>query len=227
MKLAVLTAMTVERERIAEMMTDRVECDRAGYVWTCGTIGGNEIILASGGIGKVNAALVAAAAIVSFAPDALISTGCAGGLSEKLKVGDVAVGSEYVYHDFDCTADGVSAIGQIPGGPKSFAADSALLAAAVAAGAVPGLMASGDQFITPGPRLDAIRKNFPAAIACEMESAAIAHACSKYKLPFVSFRVISDSPGTSHENAAQYEDFWAFLADKSFGTTKKFLESLS
>lgn len=226
MKLAILTAMTVERERIAALMDSKISFERAGYDWTCGKIGENDVFLASGGIGKVNAALVASAAIELFAPDAVVSTGCAGGLSADLKVGDVVAGSVYVYHDFDCTADGASPIGQIPGGPRFFNAAPDLVDAARAAGAAVGLVASGDQFITPGPRLDEIRRNFPEALACEMESAAIAHACARRGVKFISFRVLSDSPGTSSENAAQYEDFWAFLAEKSFGTTRRFLEIL-
>jgi adenosylhomocysteine nucleosidase len=46
-----------------------------------------------------------------------------------------------------------------------------------------------------------------------------------YDVPFVSFRIISDTPGAD-EHWKQYENFWDTLAANSFGVTKRFLEAL-
>ena len=88
-----------------------------------------------------------------------------------------------------------------------------------------GLICSGDKFITDRSELDAIKAQFPDGLAVDMESAAIAQVCFLYGKPFLSFRIISDTPGAD-EHWAQYEGFWETLADRSFGVVKKFLESL-
>ena len=67
--------------------------------------------------------------------------------------------------------------------------------------------------------------HFPEARAVDMESAAIAHACYINKVPFISFRVISDVP-LRDTNASQYHNFWDTVADNSFLVTRTFVESL-
>ena len=67
--------------------------------------------------------------------------------------------------------------------------------------------------------------HFPEAKAVDMESAAIAQTCLIYKVPFISFRVISDMP-LRDTDASQYHDFWNTIAEKSFHVTKSFVESL-
>jgi adenosylhomocysteine nucleosidase len=58
-----------------------------------------------------------------------------------------------------------------------------------------------------------------------MESCAIAQTCYINKVPFISFRVISDIP-LGDTDASQYHDFWNTVADRSFHVTKTFVESL-
>jgi adenosylhomocysteine nucleosidase len=42
-------------------------------------------------------------------------------------------------------------------------------------------------------------------------------------VPFISFRVVSDIP-LRDTDASQYHNFWDTVADKSFETTKTFVE---
>ena len=88
-----------------------------------------------------------------------------------------------------------------------------------------GLICSGDKFITDRKELDGIKGNFPEGLAVDMESGAIAHICYLYKVPFISFRIISDTPGAEN-HWEQYTNFWGEMADRSFGVTKAFLDSL-
>ena len=76
-----------------------------------------------------------------------------------------------------------------------------------------------------GDELDKIKGNFPAGLAVDMESAAIAQTCHIYGVPFVSFRIISDTPGVD-KHIEQYENFWGEMADRSFGVTRRFLMKL-
>ena len=58
-----------------------------------------------------------------------------------------------------------------------------------------------------------------------MESAAIAHTCHLHNVPFLSFRIISDTPGVE-AHWEQYQDFWGEMAHRSFGVTHTFLAQL-
>ena len=88
-----------------------------------------------------------------------------------------------------------------------------------------GLICTGDKFITERGELDAIKAEFPEGLAVDMESAAIAQVCHLYRVPFISFRIISDTPGAD-AHWLQYENFWETMADRSFGVVRTFLESL-
>ena len=85
-----------------------------------------------------------------------------------------------------------------------------------------GLICTGDQFVTDHATLSRIKQQFPDGLAVDMESAAIAQVCYLQGIPFVSFRVISDTPGADGHQQ-QYENFWQEMADRSFGVTRDFL----
>ena len=88
-----------------------------------------------------------------------------------------------------------------------------------------GLICSGDKFITDRAELNVIKGNFPEGLAVDMESGSIAQVCYIYKVPFISFRIIRDTPGAEN-HWEQYTNFWGEMADRSFGVTKAFLDSL-
>ncbi len=67
------------------------------------------------GIGKVNAAAGTVELIRTFQPDGVISTGVAGGIDSCLKIMDVVVSRQVVYHDVWCGEGNM--YGQIQGLP--------------------------------------------------------------------------------------------------------------
>ena len=79
--------------------------------------------------------------------------------------------------------------------------------------------------VTDRAELGAIKHRFPAGLAVDMESAAIAQVCHLYGIPFLSFRIISDTPGVE-DHSAQYADFWGTMAERSFLSTWAFLSTL-
>ena len=89
-----------------------------------------------------------------------------------------------------------------------------------------GLICTGDQFISDKATQAEIKTRFPEALACEMESAAIAHTCLLRHVPFLSVRVVSDTPGNTDDHQQQWSDFLTFMSDKSFHFVKSFLEQL-
>ena len=229
MKIGIIVAMEKELRQLKNVLGD----DPRFRLMQCG-------------IGKVNAALGAQQLINEFRPDAIVSTGCAGGNGDDLQVQDVVVGAEVCYHDVYCgtAIDNTTQFGQVQGLPLRFKADEYLLSKAplsspegdtnafVSGGneapsvAVhKGLIVTGDWFVDSREKMREIVANFPEARAVDMESAAIAQACYLNEVPFISFRVVSDIP-LRDTDASQYHDFWNTIAENSFHITRKFVESL-
>ena len=228
MRIGIIVAMSVEYRQLANRLTRRTEQAHAPFHFTEGQAGGNQIILMQCGIGKTNAAVGTTELIRHYHPDCIISTGVAGGVGSQVRVMDVVVGAQLAYHDVWC-GEG-NEYGQVQGLPARFATDGPLYQKALSL-EVPtrlhgGLICTGDQFITAGQELDTILRRFPDALAVDMESAAIAQVCHLYQVPFLSFRIISDTPGVEG-HFDQYLNFWDVMADKSFGVTQALLAALT
>jgi adenosylhomocysteine nucleosidase len=86
-------------------------------------------------------------------------------------------------------------------------------------------MVSGDWFVDTKEKMREILSHFPDAKAVDMESCSIAQTCYIYKVPFLSFRIISDIP-LKDTDASQYFDFWNRMAEGSFNVTRRFLGKL-
>ena len=191
----------------------------------------SDVLVQKCGIGKVNAALGAQRMINEFHPDCIISSGCAGGNGDDVNIQDVVVSSELCYHDVYCgtAIDNTTIYGQVQGLPARYQADPHLLAKANALDCGvkihPGLIVTGDWFVDSKDKMRDIIGHFPDAKAVDMESCAIAQTCYINKVPFISFRVISDMP-LHDTDASQYHNFWDTVADHSFLVTKTFVESL-
>ncbi len=219
--------MTVEFQQLERLMENEQEKQIGNSKFTLGNIGHHQVVLMQCGIGKVNAALGATLLINHYCPDCVISTGVAGGIDTCLDVMDVVVSKELVYHDVDCGVGLGCQKGQIQGLPPRFLGDSRLVEAALglqedSTRIHEGLICTGDQFITSKEELRGIKSSFPEALAVDMESCAIAQVCHLLQVPFVSFRIISDTPGADGHQQ-QYDGFWGDMADRSFRVTKDFL----
>ena len=227
MKIGIITAMSSEQKQLANQLENPTERKEGPFTYTEGTIKNNTIILMQCGIGKVNAAAGAVEMIRNFAPDCIISTGVAGGIDSCLNVMDVVVSSRIVYHDVWC-GEG-NAYGQIQGLPLYFTGNETLYQCAISLDTETaihgGLICSGDKFITDRQELETIKANFPEGLAVDMESASIAQVCHLYEVPFISFRIISDTPG-AEKHLEQHKNFWGEMADRSFHVTEAFLKAL-
>ena len=197
----------------------------------------SDVLVQKCGIGKVNAALGAQRMINEFRPDCIISSGCAGGNGDDINVQDIIVSSELCYHDVYCgtAIDNTTIYGQVQGLPARYQADPYLLKKAKELSHLSpltsnlsihaGLIVTGDWFVDSKDKMREIISHFPEAKAVDMESCAIAQTCYINKVPFISFRVISDIP-LRDTDASQYHNFWDTVAENSFQTTKTFVESL-
>lgn len=219
--------MDKEFSRVKALMRDAKDEVINGRTFTTGSIGENEVVMMACGIGKVNAAMGATEMILGFKPDAVVSTGVAGGVQTSIGVQEVVVSTETVYHDLYC-GDEVE-YGQIVGEPARFVADERMVSIAkgldCGVNIHAGLIVTGDWFVNTREKMEEIVSHFPEAMAADMESCSIAHVCHHYGVPFVSFRIISDVPLLDHK-AEMYYNFWDTIADNSFNVTRKFLEDL-
>lgn len=210
MKIGIIVAMDKELRQLQSLFTDgNVRVEKCG-------------------IGKVNAALGAQRMINEFHPDVLISSGCAGGNGPEVQIQDVVVSAELAYHDVYCgtAIDNTTQYGQVQGLPVRFVPEPMLLEKAQRLPNVhAGLIVTGDWFVDSKEKMREIIGHFPDAKAVDMESCAIAQACYLAGVPFISFRVVSDKP-LEDTDASQYHDFWNTVAERSFQTTKMFVESL-
>ena len=227
MKIGIIVAMDKEFAQLLTLVDGARTETRNGRDFTLGRIGNNDIVLQKCGIGKVNAAVGAVEMIDAYKPELIISTGCAGGADVSLNVADVVVSTACQYHDVYCGSE--CDYGQVPGLPTRFLSVEAFVKKATSLRCPTkvraGLIVTGDWFVDSRDKMRSILDNCPDAMAVDMESAAIAHACSLRGVPFVSFRIISDIP-LKDNKAQMYFDFWARMAEGSFEVTKAFLAAL-
>lgn len=223
MKIGVIVAMEKELRQLRDVFSE------------------DEVVVQQCGIGKVNAAIGTMEMIGKHHPDIIISTGCAGGHGEDVRVQDVVVSAELCYHDVYCgMALGKVEYGQVQGMPARFQADPMLLEVASALSLDEerpdsvsthrptlhqGLIVTGDWFVDSREKMREILGHFPEAKAVDMESAAIAQTCYRMGVPFISFRTISDLP-LQDVDASMYHNFWDTIADNSFQLTHRYLDAL-
>ena len=202
-------------EELEELLAaaEDAHLERSGpFELTRARLGRTTVIMATCGIGKVNAAALAQA-LAASGVGAVIVTGVAGGIDPSLRVGDLVVSRDAVQHDVDVTGLGY-ALGEVPGEPRTWEADPALFEAALAAArdvaagagvrALAGRVASGDAFVAD-PEVAARLHDVFGASCAEMEGAAVAQVCARWGLPWVVVRSVSDTA----DGAAEV-DFRAF-----------------
>lgn len=225
MKIGIIVAMRKELDLLLPLLQDSEESRMSGFEFHCGKMGRHDVMVMQCGIGKVNAAMGALMLVNHFAPNFVINSGVAGGADKSVNVMDVVAGEKVSYHDVWCGPE--SELGRVQGLPLYFEGSSKLLELLPESGDIhKGLICSGDQFIDTMDEVNRIKGNFPEALAVDMESGAIAQVCYQCSVPFLALRVISDSPGASHDNTRQYLDFWTDAPRETFKLVKDIITKL-
>ncbi|KRO18363.1 nucleoside phosphorylase [Lacticaseibacillus saniviri JCM 17471 = DSM 24301] len=210
MKIGVICAMEEELRELKAQLVDMSEKVIASQHFFHGQLNGHEVTIVESGIGKVQAAMTTANLINLFDPEVVINTGSAGGIGTDLHIGDIVISTGVAYHDVDATVFGYLP-GQLPQQPQIFDADKdlakAIQAAAVETGLTvhDGLIVTGDQFINSQEAIDHIHSIYPAALASEMEGAAIGQVATEFHTPFVVIRAMSDVG--DDEAGVNFDDF--------------------
>ena len=225
MTIAILVAMGKELNLLLPLLDNTKSETIDGFTFHSGKIGNNDIVAMQCGIGKVNAAIGTLTLLNNFKPELVINTGVAGGASQDAHVMVVIVGSSNAYHDVWCGPGTI--YGEASGYPLYFESDKRFSSLIPERADIKrGLICSGDKFIASLEEVQTIQKAFPQVLAVDMESATIAQVCYLRKIPVLVMRVISDSPGASKDNTAQYNDFWQDAPAHTFNLVQELLKQI-
>jgi adenosylhomocysteine nucleosidase len=230
--IGIMGAMRQEVEGIVKMMED-VQAHHIGMrTYYKGKINGISCVLVFSRWGKVAAATTVSGLINVFSITELIFIGVAGGISPRLKIGDIVVADRLIHHDLD--ARPLMKRYEVPLLNMTYFQSNAELRSislqaieTVIAKAmvdpfldaksekrfglnVPqvciGDIASGDQFFASKSERDMVFRELGNITCVEMEGAAVAQVCYEYRVPFCVIRLISDQA-----DEGSPEDFVDFI----------------
>jgi len=225
----IMGAFSEEVARLEEGLKDPQIHSLLGVRFVSGMLNGRRVVIASSGVGKVNAAMTATLLIDHFKPREVVFSGIAGAINPALKPGDIVIAEKTAQHDLGTlTAEGIQLRGarspvDWERNPVYFDAPSGLIALAqesarritldkVRSGSeertpavVKGIVVTGDVFVVSPSKKEELWKSMKAD-AVEMEGAAVAQICRQLSVPCLIIRSISDS---ADRNARQ--DVAAFL----------------
>lgn len=225
-KIGIIVAMDKEMALLLKTMHQYKEIVIMNQSFYRGAFEEKEVIFTTAGIGKVNAGVTTALMIEHFQPELIINSGIAGGFLKTLKPLDMVAATKIVYSDVDMTSDIIGNLpyGQMEGSPAYFQPAFHLLKSDIHHF---GTIISGDQFVDDIEKVNhLVKKYFPKydVVAVDMESASIAQVCTKYNVPFLVIRSISDSIGKS--NGMDYDKFSYLASDKSCEIVLETIKSL-
>lgn len=207
-RIGIIFAMDEELDALKKYLNIEKEYTIFDLTFYEGVIGDSLCILVKSGIGKVNAARSTQILIDNMKVDYIFNIGVAGGVDERLTVGDIVIGERLVQHDFNLVAFGRER-GEIPDIGKFIESDDYLVKIAEDVfldnvNVFSGVIASGDIFCSDVEMSKKINNKFDT-LCVEMEGASVAQVCYLSHIPFLIIRSISDV--VNGENTIAYEEF--------------------
>ena len=227
--IGIIGAMEIEIAGLIQRLNGTKSVSVGKIAFSQGKIAGRSVVVCLSGIGKVHAAAAATVMSERFAGIGLIiNLGVAGGIMPGIRQGELVVATEAVQHDFDAVAEGYPK-GRVAGYQKTgFDSDPSAVEKMCAVlenrgfRYHKGIIASGDQFIWDKQKARALYTEF-GALACDMETAAIAHVCDLFGKKILGIRSISDNADGSA--AEDYQAFAEKAAQRSITAVEDFILS--
>lgn len=173
-EFAVLFALGIESGGTRDLLQGAVTARAGSFTEHAGTLLGKEAVVVDTGVGSKAAAQAAADVIEFHQPAWVISAGFAGALDERLRRGQILMASEVIRPDAEPLAVGLRISGE--GTPGVHA----------------GRLLSVDKLVRTRRERETLA-HAHQALACDMESYAIAEVCRQKQVRFLSVRIISDS----------------------------------
>ncbi|MGF1560684.1 MAG: 5'-methylthioadenosine/adenosylhomocysteine nucleosidase [Geminicoccaceae bacterium] len=245
--VGIICAIPQELTDLRRLMGDAQNETVAGARFASGELDGQPVVLAEAGIGKVNAAFVTTMLAARYGARAVLFSGVAGGLDPSLHIGDVVVGIRTIQHDAGVIEHGQLAAYQAghvpffnPTDQLGYDLDQArvhavqqalgdlvlplLSRAAGGEGKPPrivlGTVLTGDCYVHCEATRVRLFETFQAQ-AVEMEGAAVAQICTRFGLPWLDIRALSDLAGA--ESSFDFASFVHEVAQSSVTVLRRVL----
>ena len=219
--VGIIAALPTEMEHILAAMTEVETRTYAHTPFYTGKVGKATVTLTLCGVGCVNAAIHTQVLVDRYPVEALICTGVAGSLSDRIPHLAMVVSEMLTFHDTDPKWQQM----YYPG-VAEFPADPNLVRLALASAgpeAISGVIVTGNRFVDSPAEKAELAQRF-GAIAVEMEGAALAHTAYVNDLPFVVLRCISDM--ADGQALDTFQRFERLAAKKASDTVLRLLKQL-
>lgn len=227
-KIGIITAMEKEsvflKENLGEFLSEEII---AGQPFRVYNFNGKQVIQVNCRIGEINATIATTLLISRFQVEAILNFGAAGALNPDYKLSDMILVTDVIHYDFDLSPTDNVICGQYPwlNSVSIHSSEKLLqLAASLADFTLkPGIVASGDKFISSFEQKNNLRNAYSADL-CEMEAAGIALTATYFNIPYLMIKIVSD-----HADDNAKFDFQLFIqsgVEKYCHLAKKILEAL-
>ena len=168
-------ALNAESGALTDLLEDSQYAKAASFVERTGTLAGKQIVVAEVGVGAEAAALGTADCLAIHQPKWVVTAGFAGGLDARLKKGHILMADEVV---------------DLAG--RSLLPDHKVDRSTASANLHIGRLLTVDRILREPQEKLALGQQH-GAVACDMESFAVAEVCRQAGVPWLSVRVISDT----------------------------------
>lgn len=208
--IGIIVAMDKELSLFVDNENTTKEIKLGGFDFYIRNTENSLLIIAKSGIGKVNSALCTASMIENYHPDYILSSGVCGSVRESgIMPGDIIVADKVKYWDVDCgEPNKLGQVQEMPeyfdclDVPEEFFTDYDNTEISI----IRGLIVTGDKFIQK--RAVALMLRAFNSDGVDMESASIAQTCYRFKVPFLSIRIVSDAILNPLCKEKTYKGFW-------------------
>ncbi len=170
-EIAVIFALGVEAGPLVDELKDAASTKRPQLIEHAGTLAGRLAVIAEGGVGQQSAAAATREIIRAYEPKWVISAGFAGSLSSEVQRGHLLMANSVVSPAGESLAIEL----RMPPQPRLHS----------------GRLATVDAIIRTSAEKRALGEKHQA-LACDMETFAVAEECARTNTKFLSVRIISD-----------------------------------
>ena len=205
-------AMDTEIKYYLSILEKRKDINIAGYEFYQGTINNIEVILSKTEVGEISCATATTIAVTQFKPDIIINQGIAGAHTDKIHIGDIIIGKEcknintylmpakkmgegsnpFEWNVIDKTRNTKQA------NQKLVKIISQELKTKSKKNIHVGILGSGDIFSKEVDRIIWLNNTF-GNLSEDMESIGCYAVCSKFNIPCIGIRIISNNEITMEE----------------------------
>lgn len=176
-EILVLFALSVESGGLVDMLENATTTKAAAFVEHSGRLDGRRVVIVNSGVGREAARTAARDAIRLHRPAWVISAGFAGGLVDRVRRGHMVLATHVIDPEGGSLKIGLAI------DPQTLEANDRLHA---------GALLTVDQILATEQAKRGAGEAYNA-IACDMETSAVAQVCVKEKARLLSVRIVSDA----------------------------------